>query len=724
MHQHQALAALVRLGLIVLLGISALSYAEPTTDRQYLLVAFAQPSGHTKYSRGDSFQRIALPAHVNIGDALAWYRQQPGVLHAEPDFALTTASVLPDDPLLAQQWSLYNIGQEIEERTGTAGADIGASHAWALSTGSREIVVAIIDTGMDYQHPDLVDNLWINPTPGSESDCEELSEDQPCYVDDLHGWNFAQRNDAHPWGTPDPMDDVGHGTHLAGIIGATGNNSLGISGINWQVRLMPLKFMDDRGRGRISDAIAAINYAVDRGAHIINASYLYEGETTSLFERRALDRAAEAGVLVVAPAGNTGDDIGERNRYPARHVINNLLAVTATDNRDQLAEYASYDAASIHMGAPGSSILSTGLDEGYDYRSGTSQSVALVSGAAALLWSLHPESSGQEIREHLLQTLHPLDDLTNTTLFGGRLDLAAAMSTDRLQLPPVPPTHLQLTESEQHHPQLQWLVNSTQPGSQSLSRCHSHLLEGVVCNDSDFVTIATLDAEENQHEDTEVHLATASEGSQWSYRLRTHGPNQVSNWSEVARVSILLRAPQALSLTLDGVEVILDWENHSEAAQKIIIERRDDNGEYDVMAELPPDQQHWQQAVTESGTYRYRICAFHEAFGCSNYLLSDLLVINPHETGKQSRRSSDLDSCMVLAAYNGQKTDAELASLRQFRDGHLRYWPGGSWMIERYYAYSPTVSQWMSEKPWRSQMHRQFFSLAIQLTDAVIGNDH
>ncbi|WP_197446286.1 S8 family serine peptidase [Tautonia plasticadhaerens] len=346
--------------------------------------------------------------------ALEAARKDPRVLYAEPDYVIG-AGTSPDDPRFGELWGLRNVGQG----SGTVGADIGAMTAWQQSTGSDGVVVAVLDSGVDYAHPDLSSNLWTNPgeIPGNN-----LDDDGNGYVDDVRGWDFVNRDN-------NPMDDNSHGTHVAGTIGARGNNQVGVTGVSWDVSIMPLKVLDRFGNGTVSAAIDAINYAWRNGAVISNASW--GGTTYSQSLRDAINAAgAQADHLFVAAAGNQGtimDAPGAAKFYPAAFDLPNIVSVAASDRNDQLAGFSNSGWLSVDLAAPGVDILSTTPGGGYGLKSGTSMAAPHVAGAAALLKAEDPSLGAEEIKSVLMASVEPTGQLGSLTAGGGRLDLASAM---------------------------------------------------------------------------------------------------------------------------------------------------------------------------------------------------------------------------------------------------------------------------------------------------------
>jgi len=266
---------------------------------------------------------------------------------------------VPNDPQFGDQWALNNVGQE----GGQERADLDALEAWQTTKGSEEVVVAVLDTGVDFTHVDLRENIWLRP------------ENVPAYTDDELG-NFNDLNGYN--GTnqiADPMDDNGHGTHCAGIIGAEGDNGEGIAGINWHVKIMPLKFLGRGGFGSVNDAIEAINYAIDRKAHGVNVRII-SASWGSTMKSKALEdtirAAGDAGILFVAAAGNDSSNNDRRPHYPSNYDLPNVISVAALDRNDQLAGFSNFGTKSVHIAAPGKDILSTWLNDNYREASGTS----------------------------------------------------------------------------------------------------------------------------------------------------------------------------------------------------------------------------------------------------------------------------------------------------------------------------------------------------------------
>jgi len=321
---------------------------------------------------------------------------------------------MPNDPMFAEQWALNNTGQN----GGKEKAHIDALKAWLKTRGSDKIVVAVLDTGVDYTHNDLVSNMWFRP------------DNIPQYTDDELGTFNDQRGFNAVDNISDPMDDNGHGTHCAGIIGAEGNNDEGIAGINWNVQIMPLKFLGKGGFGSTKDAIEAINYAIDRKQKGVNVRVISASWGSTQYSKAledAIRAAGEAGILFIAAAGNDGSSNDRRPHYPSNYDLPNVISVAAMDRSDQLASFSNYGVKTVHIAAPGKDILSTWLNNQYREASGTSMATPYVSGAAALVLAAEPNLTVDKLRERLLKSVDKIDYLSDKIESGGRLNAAKAL---------------------------------------------------------------------------------------------------------------------------------------------------------------------------------------------------------------------------------------------------------------------------------------------------------
>ena len=350
--------------------------------------------------------------------AIAAHSNNPAIEYIEPNYIVRTTAI-PDDSDFNQHWGLHNTGQN----GGTPDADIDAVEAWDITTGSSDVVVGVIDTGVDYTHPDLADNIWTNP---GEIAGDGIDNDGNGYIDDIHGYDFVN-NDG------DPFDDEGHGTHVAGTIAARGNNGTGATGVNWSAQIMGLKFLGANGSGTTFAAIQSIEYATMMktryGVNIdlTNNSWGGGGFSQSLYD--AIEAAGNADQLFVAAAGNASNNNDNSPSYPASYDLDNIISVAATDRNDRKSGFSNYGATTVDLGAPGSSIYSTFPGNRYGSISGTSMASPHVAGVAALLWADDSGLSALEVKERILASVDPIDALDGITVTGGRLNAFGALMT-------------------------------------------------------------------------------------------------------------------------------------------------------------------------------------------------------------------------------------------------------------------------------------------------------
>jgi uncharacterized repeat protein (TIGR02543 family) len=378
--------------------------------------------------------------------------------YVEPDWIITLDST-PSDSSYAngELWGLRNN----QRNSDSSAVDANLENAWDISTGSNEITVAVIDSGIRYTHNDLKANMWKN---SGEIEGNGIDDDQNGYVDDIYGIN-AISNAAVPG---DPNDDNGHGTHCAGTIGAQANGGGDVVGVAWNVKLMALKFLSASGSGSTNDAIKCIDYAIANGANVINASY--GGESYSTIHIEAIRRAHNAGIVFVAAAGNGGDDgIGDDNDiisyYPTSYEVDNVISVAAITRTGGKAGFSNYGLKSVDLGAPGVSIYSTDhlSDTDYSYKDGTSMAAPHVSGAAALILSREPHLTPSQVRERLIDTASPLASLSGKTVSGGMLDVHAALSLESKTVLGLDVTYSPNTPEKNGRMQISARLTSPQP---------------------------------------------------------------------------------------------------------------------------------------------------------------------------------------------------------------------------------------------------------------------
>ncbi|MHC4911573.1 MAG: LamG-like jellyroll fold domain-containing protein [Planctomycetota bacterium] len=376
--------------------------------------------GHVKESFEivEGLSSVKLPGWMSVEEALERFNGAQGILYAEPDYEVKADATYPFDPRFDELWGMHNTGQS----GGTADADIDAPEAWDIGTGSDEVVVAVIDTGVDYMHPDLALNMWENEaekngTPG-------VDDDGNGYIDDIYGYDFYN-NDG------DPMDDMSpiyHGTHCSGTVGAIGDNGEGVAGVCWTVKIMAVKFLNSGGSGWTSDAIKCVDYARLMGADVTSNSWGGGGYSQGL--KDAIDAAGAVGMLFVAAAGNSSSNTDSNPHYPSSYDCESLISVMSTYRNDAKSGFSNWGPTTVDLGAPGSEILSCKKGGAYQYLNGTSMATPHVAGACALLWSMDPALSNSEVKDILLRTVDVT--LSGLCVSEGRLNLYDAILETRV----------------------------------------------------------------------------------------------------------------------------------------------------------------------------------------------------------------------------------------------------------------------------------------------------
>jgi subtilisin family serine protease len=401
---------------------------------------------------GGELYQFKLRPGDTVEAAVARLSGQPGVAYAEPNYKIQLddpqepappppsepppsepppsqpppppAEVIPNDPRFPELWGLRNTGQE----NGQAGADVGATTAWATTTGKgpgQGPLIAVIDTGVDYNHPDLAPNIWTNP---NEVPGDGVDNDGNGIVDDVHGANIINK-------TGDPMDDNSHGTHVSGTIGGKGNDGAGVVGVQWDANIAGVKFLDAGGGGTYADAVDAVLYATAIGARVTSNSWGGGGFSQALY-----DAFKASPALHIAAAGNNGSDADSRPSYPAGFDLDNIVSVAAHDRHDQLADFSNYGATSVDVAAPGVDVLSSVPGGGYDSYSGTSMATPHVSGVVGLMLAHEPDLTNEQIKARLINTAVKGEAYEGKTVAGGRVNAANTLETD--EIPPATPADL------------------------------------------------------------------------------------------------------------------------------------------------------------------------------------------------------------------------------------------------------------------------------------------
>jgi thermitase len=369
----------------------------------------------------------------NLASLKTVLSEDPNVEYAEPNFIYSIvkpveeidldhilspelkefSNYTPSDPKFTSLWGLKNTGRNEPGRTspGRAGADINALRAWSITKGSKAVKVAIIDTGIDYTHPDLVDNMWTNEAEANGT--AGVDDDGNGYIDDIHGYDFAN-------GDGDPKDGHSHGTHCAGTIGAVHNNNEGVAGVMADVTLVAVKFLTDAGSGTSENAIKSIDYATKVGVDIMSNSWGGGGFSQAL--KDAIQRASDAGIIFTAAAGNSRTDNDKKPHYPSNYEVDNVISVAAHTAQDDLASFSCFGRTTVDIAAPGHRILSTVKNGGYKAFSGTSMATPHISGLLGLLVSQEGRMTHVEMRERLLATSVPVSAYRGKMVNGGRAD--------------------------------------------------------------------------------------------------------------------------------------------------------------------------------------------------------------------------------------------------------------------------------------------------------------
>jgi subtilisin family serine protease/regulation of enolase protein 1 (concanavalin A-like superfamily) len=477
---------------------------------------------HTfKHARGGSVAE--LPRGLTVASALSNLRASGLVEYAEPDYVLH-ALVTPNDFQYGNQdqWNLHNTGIY----GGTAGADIMAEAGWELQHDAANVVVAVLDSGVRYTHEDLAANMWTNPgetgvdAKGRDKRSNGIDDDNDGYIDDVYGINVLN-------GSGNPMDDWGHGTHVAGIVGGVGNNGVGVAGVAWRVKIMAVKFIDASANYSVSDAVKALDYARTHGARIVTASWGgYAFDSVAL--RDAIAAVRSAGIIVTAAAGNDNNNNDTMPLYPASYDFDNIVAVAATDRNDGRASYSNYGSRTVDLGAPGSPVYSTwaGSDRDYRYNEGTSMAAPHIAGACALLWARFPGDTYLQIIQRVLANVDALPALTGRTVTNGRLNLAAALASGAGQPPPPPPAppaapnNLTATASSSSSILLLWTDNSATETGFEIQRSTDNV---------NFASIGSVGA------NITTYSATALAGSTtYFFRVRAVQDSVTSTYSNTA----------------------------------------------------------------------------------------------------------------------------------------------------------------------------------------------
>jgi len=541
-------------------------------------------------------ERIKIPDGWSVEEAVSFYRADPDVEYAEPNY-IRRAFRTPNDPRFEDLWGLHNTGQT----GGAVDADIDAPEAWDMQRDCSSVVIAVLDTGADLDHEDLKENIWkntgedwANGSPGNNG----VDNDGNGKIDDYYGWDFVPGENSDN----DPSDDNApdyHGTHVAGIIAARGNNSVGITGVCWSASIMILKILDSGGVGTVAEEIAAIGYAIDKGAKIINLSLGGAGYSTG--EYGAIKMAGDAGILFVTAAGNEGTDNDESPLYPPSYDLDNIISVTATDHSDELPSWANFGLASVDVAAPGVDIYSTRAGDSYQYISGSSMAAPYVAGLAALTWAYHGELTYDQVKGIIFNGVDPNSSLEGNILSGGRVNAQRSLLNSTLAAP----AYLYATAISANQIDLSWNDISYGESGFEIERRQGPA--------GSYTTIATINANTETFSDTGLQ-----EPFVYYYRARAFKDGIESQYSREAH------APTAPSnLTAKWVypsQIDLSWQDNSSHEDGFKIERKtDSSGTYSDVATVDSDVTSYSDTgLSEGLLYLYRVRTYHSG-GISLY---------------------------------------------------------------------------------------------------------
>ena len=506
-----------------------------------------------------------------------------------------------NDPESSKLWGLNNQGQVINGVAGTPDADIDLPEALAHATIQTQVVVGIVDTGIDYNHPDLRDNMWKNP---GEIAGNNRDDDGNGFIDDVYGFNFVNN-------TGNPMDDDEHGTHVAGTIAASLNNSQGVAGIaSGAAKLMAIKFLDANGSGTYANAIRALNYATmmsSRGVNlkVLNNSWGGYGNVPALED--AVNATNAAGMLFVASAGNeSNDNDGEFKAIPASYAASNIISVAATNNLDELASFSNYGATTVDLAAPGVGILSTTPGNRYQSFNGTSMAAPHVAGALALAWACHPDKTSTEIQDALFGSVDALDSLDGAVATGGRLNVNNLLTAleDPILLAPLAPANLVVTDAGTDFIVLEWTDSSDNEESFSIE------ISADGGETWDLIGILELDT-------TTARIAGLESGSTYQFKVyasNSVGDSDSSNIAEAATLPLPEVPAGPSDLTVDGIGsqfVDLSWFDESDNEDSFLIEiSRNGGNTWESVMSLDADSTEARIGGLASATsYQFRVVA-------------------------------------------------------------------------------------------------------------------
>jgi len=533
---------------------------------------------------------LKVPATIGTDIAISNLMRNPNVQYAVRNhiYYLTQDQVFPDDPKFNRQWALHNRGG------GKADPDIDAPEAWNIFPGSSDIIVAVLDTGVDYNHEDLAANIWINQLEyEGESD---VDDDENGYIDDVYGYDFVNEDG-------DPIDDRGHGTACAGVIGGVGNNGLGITGINWNVSIMCLKIHNDQGISTAADVIEATHYAIENGAHITSNSYGNREDKAYPAVREAIESANLAGLLCVFACGNQGVDTDITPFYPACHDNDNIISVTATDKNDK--QHYSWGRETVDMAGCSPQITTTRPGNEYTHMfNGTSAACPHVAGVAALVWGNEPSLTQIDVKNRLMDTVRPVPSLIGMCVTEGTVNAYNALiGGGPPPPPPDAPDNLTANAPECDQIDLAWQDNSVNENGFKIERS----LDG-----SNFNQIDTVGPDVTSYSDT-----TVAENTTYYYQVRAYNAGGDSGYSEIVWFTTPSCppgppvAPTDLAAKARGKDKIaLKWKDNSNNEVEFKIYRGPSATELSLYKTVEANTTSYLDTGVDPGTtYYYKVCA-------------------------------------------------------------------------------------------------------------------
>lgn len=576
------------------------------------------------YTGRGELELAALPANLLVGEAIALLRNHPDIEFVEPNWIYTHQAV-SNDPFYTNGslWGMYGDQTTPANQYGSQ-----AGEAWAAGqTGSSTVYVGVIDEGIDINHPDLQANIWTNqfdPVDGVDNDGNG-------YIDDTHGYDFANNNNSVYDGTPGDNDTDAHGTHVSGTIGGVGGNGIGVAGVNWNVTIISGKFLNPNG-GTTADAIEAVNYFTDlktrHGLNIVatNNSWGGGGYAQSLHD--AIIRGAKAGILFMAAAGN-GNAFGQgvnndtTARYPCNYntaqgtttesaaSYDAVISVASITSTGAKSSFSNYGATTVDLGAPGSGINSTTPNNTYSSFSGTSMATPHVSGAAALYLSINPGATPQQIRAAILDSASstPTSSLSGITVTGGRLNVSLFITTPPPS-PPSAPTNLTATAASSSQINLAWTDTSNSEDGFKIERC-----QGAGC--TNFTQVTQTGANATTYNDTGLSASTT-----YSYRVRAFNAGGDSGYSNTASATTQASAqppaaPSGLTATaVSTSQINLAWTDNAGNETGFRIERCQGQGctSFTQIAQVGANVRSFSNTGLSRNTrYRYRVRAYNAA---------------------------------------------------------------------------------------------------------------